>query len=54
MVTGRPGWLLLYSDGDLAFHSGIARATGNDALRELYELFCQNIRVHLRQSLLDP
>jgi len=42
-----------FIEGDLAFHRGIARAAGNDALYELYEFFCQSIRVHLRQSVLD-
>lgn len=42
-----------FIEGDLAFHRGIARAARNDALYELYELLCQSIRVHLRQSVLD-
>lgn len=42
-----------FIEGDLAFHRGIARVARNDALYEIYEFLCQNIRVHLRQSVLD-
>lgn len=42
-----------FIEADLAFHRRIAQASGNRALAELYDYFCQSIRGYLQATLDD-